>query len=71
MKFIRVILMFNSGSQECTIESTEGIHELRLYEILSNMFPAYIDVNYDDETKQEGYSYAFKNGLSSVAICRF
>ena len=71
MKLIRVILVFKSIKQECSIESINGIHDLELYSILKEMFPAYIDIDYDDQTDTQGYSYTYKNGLESIAICRY
>lgn len=71
MRIIKAILVFKGRNLECTIESVEGIHELEIYDTLKAMFPAYISINYDDESTPEGYSYKYQNGLKSIAICRF
>ena len=73
-KYIHVLLSFSNGiknpSKTITIESLNSMHELEIYAILEKLVPAFILVNYDDTSTQEGYSYEYKNGLSSVTIYR-
>lgn len=69
-KFITVLLTFNNGSSTISIESLDSLHELEIYTILEKLVPAFISVNYNDDSTQGGYSYEYKNGLHSVAILR-
>ncbi len=72
-KFIRILLLVRKRPAiEVEIESTEGLHELEIYTILEQMFPAYIFVNtkVDDKVYQEGYNVEYKNELYAVAIYR-
>ena len=72
-KFIRVLLLVRKQPvKEVEIEATEGLHELEIYTILEQMFPAYIFVNLkvDEKVYQEGYNVEYKNELYAVAIYR-
>jgi hypothetical protein len=73
MKFIKILLEFTGREERfntVTIESKAGMHELEIYTVLQKLMPAYFDINLNDPNEQEGYSYAFKNGLYSVSILR-
>lgn len=72
MKYINAIIL-RSGAVEnlqVQIDCTETLHELEIYLLLEEMFPAYINVNADDELQQCGYSFSFSNGALAVAIYR-
>lgn len=72
-KFINVLLVTSqkvNSMKTITIESERNLHELEVYSYLEKLCPAFIKVNYDDESTQEGYSYQFLNGLISVVIYR-
>ena len=72
-KFISVLLVTDrkeNSMKNITIESERSLHELEVYSYLEKLCPAFIKVNYDDESTQEGYSYKYLNGLLSVVIYR-
>jgi HSP20 family molecular chaperone IbpA len=73
MKLIKVLLEVQQNENkfiELLIESKDGMHELEIYTIIQKMVPAYIEINFDDQTDQQGYSYKYKNGLLSISIMR-
>ena len=71
-KYIQVILTIGGKRRTVQIDAISGLHELEIYEILQEIFKAYIFIDYaaDQNTHQEGYNIIFKNGLESVTIYR-
>jgi hypothetical protein len=71
-KYIQVILTIEGKRRTVQIDAISGLHELEIYEILQEIFTAYIFIDYsaDQNTHQEGYNIIFKNGLESVTIYR-
>lgn len=68
LKFIKVILLIEGvEKKEITIDSLRNLHEVEVYDILEDMFPAYIRVNHCSDVI-EGYNKEFLNGLYSVTI---
>jgi len=73
MKYIKILLVTNRRENSILtvqIETVTSLHDLEIYSYLEKMFPFMVIVNYNDENKQEGYSYEFKNGLEAVVIYR-
>lgn len=71
--FIKVMLLItNKKPLVVEIESIGGLHEVEIYTMLEQMFPAYIflNMNVDETIYQMGYDVDYKNGLHSVAIYR-
>ena len=72
-KYINVLLLIEGRKPfQVQIDTTQGLHELQIYEVLEQMFPVliFINMNVDETIYQEGYNVEFKNGLHSVAIYR-
>jgi hypothetical protein len=72
-KYIKAILLVRGQkAREVQFDTTDNLHEMEIYTILEQMFPAYIFVNpvVDHNIYQEGYNVEFKNGLVTVAIYR-
>jgi hypothetical protein len=72
-KFIHVILLIEGKKpQQVQFDTTQGLHEFQIYEVLERMFPVYIfiNTNVDENIYQEGYNIEFRSGLHSVAIYR-
>ena len=72
-KFIHVILIIEGKKpHQVQFDTTQGLHDFQIYEVLERMFPVYIfiNTNVDENIYQEGYNIEFRNGLHSVAIYR-
>jgi hypothetical protein len=72
-KYINVLLLIEGRKPlQVQFDTTQGLHEFQIYEVLQQMFPVYIfiNTNVDENIYQEGYNVEFKNGLHSVAIYR-
>jgi hypothetical protein len=70
MNYLKIVLKFKGELKEITIDTLENLHELEIYLMLEKMFPYCINVNSNDETELQGYSFTFKGGLTTVMIYR-